>query len=107
MSGEDFFDPWSEASFVVFVTGFAGEFGQHRIGVDHRRNFAQTNLHIHRQDEFVQQVARMRRHDGCAKNFVGTSHGQNFGETGVLTFHYHVGGALLVLRVTVFLVMVI
>jgi len=44
----------------------------------------------------------MRHHDGCARNFVGTSHGQNFGETGVLTFHYRVGGALLVLRVTVF-----
>ena len=62
---------------------------------------------MHRQYKLVQQIARMRRHDGCAKNFVGTSHGQNFGETGVFTFHYRVDGALLVLRVTVFLVMVI
>ena len=54
--------------------------------MDHRRNFAQTNLRMHRQYKLVQQVARMRRHDGCAKNFVGTSHGQNFGETRRLHF---------------------
>jgi hypothetical protein len=75
--------------------------------VNGRGNFAQTNLRAHGQDKLVQKIARMRSNDGRAKNFVGTSHSQNFGETAVFTFHYRVGGALLVLRVTVFLVMVI
>ena len=79
---EDFLRARGQARFVVFVAGLACQLGKCRVSVDCRRDCAETETGLHCQHKLVQQIASVRRNNGCAENFIAAFDGENFRKTG-------------------------